>query len=344
MTHRTTTPISRRRLVAAAAALPAAALALPLALPRAVRAAAPAPARIALDWAYYNPLSLALRRFGWLEKEFAADKTEIRWVQSHGSNKALEFLNAGALDLGSTAGAAALLGRLNGNPIRSVYLYSKPEWTALVTRPGSGVARVADLKGRRVAVTRGTDPYIFLVRALAGAGLAERDIRPVLVQHADGRAALERGDVDAWAGLDPMMAETEIERGSVLFHRNADFNTYGVLNARAAFAAEHPAALVRVLAVYERARRWALAHPAELRAILAEAAKLKDAVAARQLERTEFVAGTPGDAARATILAAGLALQEGGVVEAKADVKGAVAALIEPRFAAEAVRLEGAAK
>lgn len=334
---------TRRRVLAAAAALPAAALAGGLARPRAGRAAAKLE-RIALDWAYYNPLSLALRRFGWLEKEFAADKVDIRWVQSHGSNKALEFLNAGALDLGSTAGAAALLARLNGNPIQAVYVYSRPEWTALVTRPGSGIARVADLKGKRVAVTRGTDPYIFLVRALAGAGLSERDIRPVLVQHADGRAALERGDVDAWAGLDPMMAETELERGSVLFHRNAAFNTYGVLNARAEFAAAHPEALVRVLAVYERARDWARANPAALRALLAEAAKLKDAVAARQLERTAFVDGAPGEAVRETILAAGLALQAGGVVPAKDDVAAAVAALIEPRHALAARARAGAAR
>jgi sulfonate transport system substrate-binding protein len=81
-------------------------------------------------------------------------------VQTLGSNKALEFLNAGSIDFGSTAGAAALIARINGNPLRSIYVYSRPEWTALVTRKDSGVARVEDLKGKRVAVTRGTDPHI----------------------------------------------------------------------------------------------------------------------------------------------------------------------------------------
>ena len=73
-------------------------------------------------------------RQGLLEKEFAKDGIGIRWVQSLGSNKALEFLNAGSIDFGSTAGSAALISKINGNPIKSIYVYSKPEWTALVTR------------------------------------------------------------------------------------------------------------------------------------------------------------------------------------------------------------------
>jgi sulfonate transport system substrate-binding protein len=89
----------------------------------------------------------------------------VRWVQTLGSNKALEFLNAGSIDFGSTAGAAALVGRINGNPIKSIYVYSRPEWTALVTRKDTDITKVEDLKGKRVAVTRGTDPHIFLVRA-----------------------------------------------------------------------------------------------------------------------------------------------------------------------------------
>ena len=61
-----------------------------------------------------------------LEKEFAKDGIRIVWVQSAGSNKALEFLNAGSIDFGSTAGSAALVARINGNPIKSIYVYSRP--------------------------------------------------------------------------------------------------------------------------------------------------------------------------------------------------------------------------
>ena len=187
---------------------------------------------IRIDWATYNPVSILLKEKGLLEKEFEADGISIRWVQSAGSNKALEFLNAQSIDFGSTAGSAAFLGRVNGNPVKSIYVYSKPEWTALVTKGDSDISAVADLKGKTVAVTRGTDPHIFLVRALSDAGLSERDLNLVLLQHADGKTALLRGDVDAWAGLDPLMASAEVEDGARLFFRNADANTWGVLNTR----------------------------------------------------------------------------------------------------------------
>src|SRR5215218_8240815 len=288
---------------------------------------------IRLDFATYNPVSLVLKEKGLLEKEFQKDGIAIRWVQTLGSNKALEFLNAGSIDFGSTAGSAALVARINGNPIKSVYVYSRPEWTALVTRPNTGIGKVADLKGKRVAVTRGTDPHIFLVRALQEAGLTERDVKLVLLQHPDGRLALDRGDVDAWAGLDPMMAAAEVESGDVLFFRKPEANTWGILNVRDDFAKKNPQLVSRVLAVYEDARRWSLENPDELKKIFAEATKLPAAVVDRQIDqRTEITHSVIGEPQRASILAAGLALQAAGVVEPSVDVKSTVDALIDPQY------------
>src|SRR6201982_4300407 len=167
-------------------------------------AAADKPSEIRIDWATYNPVSMVLKDKGLLEKEFGKDGIGIRWVQKLGANKALEFLNAGSIDFGSTAGSAALLSKINSNPIKSIYVYSQPEWTALVTRKDTPINKIEDLKGKRVAVTRGPDPHIFLGGALVSVGMSEKDIQPVLLQHPDGKVALIRGDVDAWAGLDPM--------------------------------------------------------------------------------------------------------------------------------------------
>ncbi|OHV23429.1 MULTISPECIES: aliphatic sulfonate ABC transporter substrate-binding protein [Rhizobium] len=292
---------------------------------------------IRVDWATYNPVSLILKDEGILEKEFEKDGIKITWVQSAGSNKALEFLNAGSLDFGSTAGAAALIGRVNGNPIKSIYVYSRPEWTALVTRKDTGIAKVEDLKGKSIAVTRGTDPHIFLVRALADAGLTEKDVSLVLLQHADGRLALKRGDVDAWAGLDPIMASAEIEDGDVLFYRKPENNSWGVLNVREEFAAAHPDIVKRVLASYEKARTEALKDPAKLKAALVAATKLPDSVIERQLERTNLGYSVIGDAQRETIEAAGLALQKAEVIKADVDVKQTVSALIDPSYASAAL-------
>ena len=285
---------------------------------------------IRLDWATYNPVSMILKQKGLLEKEFAKDGIGIVWVQSAGSNKALEFLNAGSIDFGSSAGSAALVARINGNPIKSIYVYSRPEWTALVTTRDSKIASVTDLKGKRVAVTRGTDPHIFLVRALLDAGLSEKDITPVLLQHGDGKTALIRGDVDAWAGLDPMMAQAEIEDGARLFFRKPDANTWGILNVREAFLKEHPDVVRRVLASYEEARKYAVANYDELKKTVVAVTKLPDAVVDKQLrERTELTHSRIGAPQRQSILAAGLALQQAGVIDARADVKASLDALID---------------
>jgi sulfonate transport system substrate-binding protein len=288
---------------------------------------------IRIDYATYNPISLVLKDKGFLEKELEKDGIKVRWVQSLGSNKALEFLNAGSIDFGSTAGAAALIGKINGNPIKSIYVYSRPEWTALVTRKDTGIAKVEDLKGKRVAVTRGTDPHIFLVRALQEAKLTEKDVKLVLLQHPDGRTALERGDVDAWAGLDPLMAAAEVESGAQLFYRNAGANTWGVLNVSEAFAKDNPALVERVLKAYEDARKYALANKDELKKTLVTYTKLSDAVIERQLERTELTHSSIGQPQFDTILAAGRALQQAGVITPETNVRAAVDSLIDRRFA-----------
>jgi sulfonate transport system substrate-binding protein len=268
-----------------------------------------------------------------LENEFSKDGISIVWVQTLGSNKALEFLNAGSIDFGSTAGSAALVSRINGNPIKSIYVYSRPEWTALVTTKDSNIQKIADLKGRRVAVTRGTDPHIFLVRALQSVGLTEKDIVPVLLQHPDGKTALIRGDVDAWAGLDPMMAQAELQEGARLFYRNRDANTWGILNVREAFAQENPDIVRRVLAVYEEARKFSLANYDELKRIFIAATRLPENVVDKQLkERTELTHNRVGAPQRESILAAGLALQQAGVVPANVAVAAAVDDLIDDHF------------
>ena len=292
--------------------------------------AADALKEIHIDWATYNPVSMVLKQKGLLEKEFAKDGIGIVWVQSAGSNKALEFLNAGSIDFGSTAGSAALVARINGNPIKSIYVYSRPEWTALVTTKDSKIAKVADLKGKRVAVTRGTDPHIFLVRALLDAGLSEKDITPVLLQHPDGKTALIRGDVDAWAGLDPMMAQAEIEDGAKLFFRKPEANTWGILNVREQFLKDHPDVVRRVLAVYEEARKTSLANYDDLKKTFMAVTKLPGDVVDKQLkERTELTHSRIGAPQRESILAAGLALQQAGVVDAKVDVKATLDALLD---------------
>ena len=302
-------------------------------LPFGVVRAASKPSEIRIDWATYNPVSMVLKQQGLLEKEFEKDGIGVRWVQTLGSNKALEFLNAGSIDFGSTAGSAALLGRINGNPIKSIYVFSRPEWTALVSRKDSPINKIEDLKGKRVAVTRGTDPHIFLVRALLSVGLTEKDISEVLLQHPDGKTALIRGDVDAWAGLDPMMAQAQVEDGARLFYRNKDANTWGILNASEDFLKAYPDLTKRVLAVYEQARKYCLDHYDDEKSVFMNVTRLPGDVVDIQLkERTELTFNKIGLQQRDSILQAGLALQQAGVIQPSVDVKQTLNDLVDDRY------------
>lgn len=291
------------------------------------------PKAIRLDFAYYNPVSLVLKNKGFLEQNLASDGIQVQWTQSLGSNKALELLNGKSVDFGSTAGAAALIGKANGNPIKAIYVYSRPEWTALVVRKGSPIQNLQDLKGKKIAVTRGTDPHIFLLRALHEAGLTEKDVQLVVLQHQEGRIALEKGDVDAWAGLDPMMAQTEIQQGSRLFYRNVNFNSYGVLDVREEFARQYPQYVERVLAAYEKARVWAIRNPEEFQRLFAEAARLDSSVVTRVLQRTDINSPIIGDEQKKVIVASGDMLKENNVISSNVDVRSTVDSLIDPRYA-----------
>jgi len=297
---------------------------------------------LTLDFATYNPLSLIIKDQGWLEAELG-DDVEVTWVQSAGSNKANEALRAGAIDVGSTAGSAALLARANGSPIHTIGIYTQPEWAAIVVPAGSDITSVEQLAGRSVAATKGTDPYFFLLQSLDAHGVALGDVEVQNLQHADGKAALESGAVDAWAGLDPLMAASEAGAGSQLIYRNIDFNTYGFLNATEEFVTEHPDLAQLVLDAYEKARAWALENPEETAAILAEVAAIDLEIAEKViLERTVIdLDVVPGEKQRAVLEVVGPIFVDSGDVSSQDLIDTALDELFDDTFAtaADASRL-----
>jgi len=292
--------------------------------------------RINLDYAYWNPLSLVVRDQECLEKQGLT----VEWVLSSGSNKANENLNAEVIDIGSTAGAAALLARSNGAAIKTIGVFSQPEWAAVVVRADSPITDVTELAGKKIAATKGTDPYFFLLQALRASGLGESDVEIINLQHSDGQAALARGDVDAWAGLDPIMATTEINDGARLIYRNVDFASYGVLNAREKFIAESPELIDATLACYEQARAWIAANPDGAAEILAREASLDPNIAKKVLsERTitdiSLVPGAPQQQVLEQILPT---LVAEGQVRSEQEAVDALSTLYDTSFAERATK------
>jgi sulfonate transport system substrate-binding protein len=287
-----------------------------------------------IDFATYNPLSLIIKDQGWLEEATDGEVT-INWIQSAGSNKANENLRNGAIDVGSTAGSAALLARSNGSPIQVIDIYSQPNWAALAVPAGSDIASVEDLAGHTIAATKGTDPYFFLLQALAEAGVGLDEVTIENLQHADGKAALESGAVDAWSGLDPLLSTSVATAGTQIIYDNIDFNSYGFLNATETFLQNSPDLAQLVVNAYEAARVWALENPEETAAILAEVAAIDPAIAeAVLIERTNLdLDGIPGETQRAVLEIIGPIFVESGDVANQQLIDQALDALFNPEYA-----------
>jgi len=334
---------TRSRLTLLTATLAAAAMAMTgcvagegAAAPEPTEGAEWSSTELTLDFATYNPLSLIIKEQGWLEDELGDDVT-VTWVQSAGSNKANEALRAGAIDVGSTAGSAALLARSNGSPIQVIDIYTQPNWAAILVPTGSDIDSVEDLKGRTVAATKGTDPYFFLLQALQEAGLSLSDINLQNLQHADGKTALETGAVEAWSGLDPLLSTSVANGAAEIIYDNVDFNSYGFLNATEDFITNHPDLAQLVVNAYEKARAWALENPDATAAILAEVAGIDIAVAEATIERTVIdIDNVPGDAQRDVLEIIGPIFVESGDVPSQEQIDAALESLFNDEFASAA--------
>ncbi|GAA5184318.1 aliphatic sulfonate ABC transporter substrate-binding protein [Acinetobacter kookii] len=294
------------------------------------------PDTLKLDYAYYTPTSLVVKEQKLLEK--ALPNTQIKWVFSQGSNRSLEYLNSGSVDFSSTAGLAAVLSRANGSPIKTVYIQSQPEWTALLVAKNSPIKSLKDLKGKKIAATKGTDPFLFTLQALETAGLNKKDVQLVHLQHPDGKTALERGQVDAWAGLDPLMASAQVQSGAKLLYRNVGFNSYSVLSTKEQFASQSPEAIEAVIKAYEQARKWAKANPAKLAELLARESKLPIAVAKLQLSRTNFEQNIPTVKHINALKKSGTILTEEDLVRKGTNVNQVIDQLFDAKYANKVVK------
>jgi sulfonate transport system substrate-binding protein len=288
---------------------------------------------LTVDFATYNPLSLIIKDQGWLE-EATDGKVTVNWIQSAGSNKANEALRAGAIDVGSTAGSAALLARANGSPIQTIDIYSQPNWAAILVPAGSSITEVEELAGKSIAATKGTDPYFFLLQTLGEAGLSLEDVNVQNLQHADGKAALESGAVDAWAGLDPLLSTSVAVAGSKIIYDNIDFNSYGFLNATESFLAKSPDLAQLVVDAYEKAREYAIANPEETAAILAEVAGIDVEIATAVIaDRTNLeVDPAPGKKQRDVLAFIGPIFVESGDVASQEAIDEALDTLFNTEF------------
>lgn len=157
----------------------------------------------------YGTLVL-LKAKGTLEKRLAEQGVKVTWTEFPGGPQLLEGLNVGSVDFGVTGETPPVFAQAAGADLLYVaYEPPAPTSEAILVPKGSSLTSVADLKGKKVALNKGSNVHYLLVRALEDAGLSINDVTPVYLPPADARAAFERGSVDAWVIWDPFLAAAE---------------------------------------------------------------------------------------------------------------------------------------
>lgn len=274
--------ISRRTFTAALAG----SLVLPL---MAGRSAFAAEHVVRIGYQKYGTLVL-LKGKGLLEQKLEKIGYTVEWTEFPGGPQLLEALNAGAVDFGSTGETPPIFAQAAGAQL--IYVAHEPpapRGEAILVQKGSPIKTVADLKGKNVALNKGSNVHYLLVRALEEAGLKYEDIQTSFLPPADGRAAFEQGSVDAWVIWDPFQASAEvtIEARELRNGEGIVPNHQFYLGAQPFVEANADAIDVVIEAVGE-IDVWTKANTAAAAAELSPSVGIPEAILAKALERQSY--------------------------------------------------------
>ncbi len=239
-------------------------------------------------------LLLQVKARGLLEQRLAPLGWQVRWLEFPAGPQLLEAFNADAIDIGTTGAPPPIFAQAAGTPF--VYFAAEPgqpHSEAILVKPDSPVRSLAQLKGRRIALQKGSSSHYLLLAALAQAGMRVSEVSPVYLPPADARAAFERGAVDAWVIWDPYLtlAQAATQSRVLLDHAALAPATapWSFYSARAAFAERH-AALLRdqVVPVLAEAGAWANSHPQEAARLLAPLFGIDESLLLQLQQRLRF--------------------------------------------------------
>ncbi|MFO1360826.1 sulfonate ABC transporter substrate-binding protein [Plasticicumulans sp.] len=274
-------PLARRRLLAAGAATAALA---------ASRSFAQKKEELRIGYQKYGTLTL-LKARGDLEKRLAPQGIEVKWTEFPAGPVLLEGLNVGSIDFGTVGEAPPIFAQAAGADL--VYVANQPPSPtaeAIVVPKDSAIKSVAELKGKKVALNKGSNVHYLLVKALEKAGLKYGDIQVVFLPPADARAAFERGSVDVWVIWDPFLAAAERQLGArVLADGKGLVANHQFYLASRSYDDKHPQVIQAIVDELARLDRWAEGNSREVAAFLAPQIGLDVPIA--ELAATRFAYG-----------------------------------------------------
>ncbi|MDP5240815.1 sulfonate ABC transporter substrate-binding protein [Uliginosibacterium sp. 31-16] len=252
--------------------------------------------------AEYNPKQLRIgfqksasilsliRSQGTLEKLLAPKGIEVKWVEFPAGPQLLEGLNVGAIDIGNVGEAPPIFAQAAG--ANFIYVGTEipsPQAEAILVPKNSAIKTVADLKGKKVVLNKGSNVHYLLVKALEKAGLKYSDITPVFLPPADARAAFEKGSIDAWVIWEPFLSAAEKQANArILADGTGIVSNYNFFLAEREFA-EKRADVIKL--IFEESQKHALIIKKDVKAaaaIIAPLQGLDPAIVEQALTRYEL--------------------------------------------------------
>jgi sulfonate transport system substrate-binding protein len=280
----TSISIPRRRLIQGAAA---AAIALP-----SFAALAQAPARQFRIGNQKGTLNI-LKGRGTLEKRLAPLGVSVKWTEFTAGPVQLEALNVGSIDFGDVGEAPPIFAQAAGAPLAYVAAtLQRPQSEAVLVPKGSGIKTVADLKGKKIALNKGSNVHYFIVKLAEKHGLAYSDLNLVYLPPADARAAFEKGSVDAWVIWDPFLAAAEKSlEARILADASGVVGNRGFYFSSLGYAAKNADVLSIAVEEIDKVDVWGTANKSDLAAELAALWGLPKPVADLSVARTVYGTG-----------------------------------------------------
>jgi sulfonate transport system substrate-binding protein len=227
---------------------------------------------------------------GSLEKRLSSLGVAVKWVEFPAGPQLLEGLNVGAVDVGFVGEAPPIFAQAAG--AKFVYIGfdpAAPEAEALVVPKDSAIRSLADLKGKKIALNKGSNVHYLLVKALEKQGLKYGDIQPVFLPPADARAAFERGAVDAWTIWDPFLAAVEKQSGArLLLDGRGIVNNYAYYLAERGYAQQNPKVIQALFDDSQAQAAYVKANTRAAAAVIAPLQGLEPEVVEKSLTRYQF--------------------------------------------------------
>jgi sulfonate transport system substrate-binding protein len=234
---------------------------------------------------------IILKSRGDLDKRLAAHGVTVKWAEFPAGVPILEGMNGGSVDFGITGETPPVFAQAaSGSQIRYVaYEPAAPAGEAILVPKNSPLKSLADLKGKRIAVAKGSNSFYLLVRALSQAGLTPKDVNIAYLKPADANAAFVQGDVDAWSIWDYYYAAAQAQSGGrVLATGEGLIDNHAFFLASKTAVEEYPEVLRIALEETAKVDLWAQAHPDEAAAQLSPQVGIDVSILKAAIQRSGF--------------------------------------------------------